>query len=422
MAKTTITKILMRRGSDHDRKPTVLDEGEPGWTTDTCRMYVGDGRRDGGVPIVNIRTAQNAPVHMFNTDLIYEPINDVTGTTQPPTQEVLAINHPGLSASVTREWMDDRYVLRDPCATNSRANPADPVICAPGSTLLPKQIIKAHVDIMGDLIVHGHSTFKKGIVVHGEADFCDAVIKAKQIISCDPNVSSKIDIGDNIDIVTKGYTLSATTGVSIDTDGDANITTGGDVTITGDRTEVIGDSITIPTGDTSSRPVPAKTGDMRFNTTLGKFEGYDRNTWGSVGGDTKTFYVNGADVREATDDNGLATADPTRYIFVDPILQSIGIKAATQSEPVYLIKITHDMNQMFNQVTVFDDYRQMVLPDDIHMADQNTCYINIASFLVLSSPGVWELPSTGPGPIISTWAPPDGNPPADKKWSIMVQA
>ena len=117
-----------------------------------------------------------------------------------------------------------------------------------------------------------------------------------------------------------------------------------------------------------------------------------------------------------------AVADPSKYIFIDPVLQSIGLKAATVSEPVYLIKVQHDMNQIFNQVAVFDDYRRMVLPDEVYMADQNVCYINIASFLIFPNPGEWKLPDTGPGPILSTWTPPHGNPPTDKKWSIMIQA
>ena len=72
MAKTTITKILFRRGSDFDRTPTVLDEGEPGWCTDTCRLFIGNGNRPGGFPAVNIRTPLLAPSHPHNNDLIYE--------------------------------------------------------------------------------------------------------------------------------------------------------------------------------------------------------------------------------------------------------------------------------------------------------------------------------------------------------------
>jgi len=45
----------------------------------------------------------------------------------------------------------------------------------------------------------------------------------------------------------------------------------------------IGTTLTIPTGDTSSRPT-ATQGNLRFNTSLGKFEGYYGSAWGAVGG------------------------------------------------------------------------------------------------------------------------------------------
>ena len=434
MAKTTITKILMRRGSDFDRSPTVLDEGEPGWTTDTCRLYVGDGRRTGGVPIVNIRTPQNAPVHEFNNDLIYSPIQDITGTSQPPTQEVLAINHPGLSASITREWMDDRYILRDPCATNSRNNPPDPIICAPNSGLLPKQIIKAHVDIEGDLVVYGHSTFKNGIKVSGEADFCDAVIKAKQIISCDANITSKIDIGDDIDIVTKGFTLSAseeftldaTDDVTINTDGNATISTGGDVTITGKRTEVIGDSLTVPFGTTNSRPDPPKLADFRWNTDFNRMENFDGNVWSSVGGESKTYYIEDEDVKETT-----SSAVGARQIYLTTGMTNLNVPASdlTANKPVFIVKVVHNLNQLYPTLIVYDDYRKQVIPDEIWMLDENTCLVNITSYLDPDGPPQWGLSTTGPGHQVFT--PPmhyslDGivqtsAPDILKKWVITIQ-
>ena len=40
----------------------------------------------------------------------------------------------------------------------------------------------------------------------------------------------------------------------------------------------------IPTGTTAQRDVTPSTGYFRFNTTLGKFEGYTGSAWGSVGG------------------------------------------------------------------------------------------------------------------------------------------
>ena len=45
----------------------------------------------------------------------------------------------------------------------------------------------------------------------------------------------------------------------------------------------IGTTLTIPTGDTASRPT-ATQGNLRFNTSLGKFEGYYGSAWGAVGG------------------------------------------------------------------------------------------------------------------------------------------
>jgi len=44
----TVVKILVRRGTDSERKQTVLTEGELGYTIDSQRVYVGDGITPGG--------------------------------------------------------------------------------------------------------------------------------------------------------------------------------------------------------------------------------------------------------------------------------------------------------------------------------------------------------------------------------------
>lgn len=46
-----ITKILLRKGTDIQRQSLVLSEAELGYTTDTTRLYVGDGSTYGGNPI-----------------------------------------------------------------------------------------------------------------------------------------------------------------------------------------------------------------------------------------------------------------------------------------------------------------------------------------------------------------------------------
>lgn len=50
---TTITKMLLRRGNDSDRQQTVLASGEPGWTLDTKRLWIGDGVTPGGYPALS---------------------------------------------------------------------------------------------------------------------------------------------------------------------------------------------------------------------------------------------------------------------------------------------------------------------------------------------------------------------------------
>lgn len=55
--------------------------------------------------------------------------------------------------------------------------------------------------------------------------------------------------------------------------------------LTGDATlQVLStDAILVPTGTTAQRPTGAS-GYIRYNSTLGKFEGYTASSWGSIGG------------------------------------------------------------------------------------------------------------------------------------------
>jgi hypothetical protein len=51
MASVVISKIKVRRGTDTQRKNIVLDQGELGYTTDTNRLYVGNGVINGGIVV-----------------------------------------------------------------------------------------------------------------------------------------------------------------------------------------------------------------------------------------------------------------------------------------------------------------------------------------------------------------------------------
>jgi hypothetical protein len=46
-------------------------------------------------------------------------------------------------------------------------------------------------------------------------------------------------------------------------------------------------SLTLPDGTTAERPGTPTTGDVRFNTTIVQFEGYNGTAWGTIGGGAK---------------------------------------------------------------------------------------------------------------------------------------
>jgi len=51
--QNTLLKLIVRQGSDSDRKNIVLDNGELGYTTDGDRLFIGDGATLGGVVVGN---------------------------------------------------------------------------------------------------------------------------------------------------------------------------------------------------------------------------------------------------------------------------------------------------------------------------------------------------------------------------------
>ena len=51
--ENTLLKLLVRRGTNEDRKQITLETGELGYATDTKRLYIGDGVTGGGVLVGN---------------------------------------------------------------------------------------------------------------------------------------------------------------------------------------------------------------------------------------------------------------------------------------------------------------------------------------------------------------------------------
>lgn len=73
----------------------------------------------------------------------------------------------------------------------------------------------------------------------------------------------------------------------------SNIDIPGTLDVTGattfDSTVVVNTtgSLTLPDGTTAQRPGTPLTGDVRFNTTIIQFEGYNGTAWGTIGGGAK---------------------------------------------------------------------------------------------------------------------------------------
>lgn len=68
--ENTLLKLLVRRGSDVDRKGVVLAQGELGYTADTERLFVGDGMTYGGNVVGNL---------VYRTGNIGTLVTSVTG-------------------------------------------------------------------------------------------------------------------------------------------------------------------------------------------------------------------------------------------------------------------------------------------------------------------------------------------------------
>ena len=73
--KTEIAKIKLRRGLESERSNIVFDEGEPIYTVDTKRFFVGDGVTAGGIP---------TPVHW--------KANSFQQITNPITNDIALVN------------------------------------------------------------------------------------------------------------------------------------------------------------------------------------------------------------------------------------------------------------------------------------------------------------------------------------------
>lgn len=82
-----VIKLKVRRGTDAQRKTVVLDQGEIGYTTDTKRLYVGDGATTGGTPVDNKHVTQVTKyTSLSNTEVL---VGDIVLVGNPPVAYIL---------------------------------------------------------------------------------------------------------------------------------------------------------------------------------------------------------------------------------------------------------------------------------------------------------------------------------------------
>lgn len=80
MPDISIIKLKVRRGTDAQRRTIILEQGELGYTTDTNRLYVGDGTTLGGAPVGSIMAK---PV---------TSVNSLTGVTGAGLYDIVSAN------------------------------------------------------------------------------------------------------------------------------------------------------------------------------------------------------------------------------------------------------------------------------------------------------------------------------------------
>ena len=75
IANDTLIKLIVRQGTDNERQNIVLNSGEIGFTTDTERLFVGNGTDDGGILVGNKFKGSGPDITTFSPseigDMVY---------------------------------------------------------------------------------------------------------------------------------------------------------------------------------------------------------------------------------------------------------------------------------------------------------------------------------------------------------------
>lgn len=268
----TIIKI---KNSGTSGAPSAVATGEFGYSYQVGsqanggdRLYIGTGAETGGVA---------ANIEVIGGKYFTDMLNHVHGTLTADSAiitdsnnkiDVLNVDNLRLDANSLTSTDTNGDVTIDPNGTGN-INLTGPVVQT-GASTITGAITQTTGNVSYTTGAGGNITLDASAT--GTLTLVGALSLNGGIVSTgNSSMTGLLDV-DNLRL--DGNTLSST-----DTNGNINFAPNG----TGETIVNSTTSLKIPVGTTGQRPTQA-TGQIRFNSTDGRFEGYDGNAWAGLGG------------------------------------------------------------------------------------------------------------------------------------------
>ena len=266
------------------------------------RLYIGTGTETNGAA---------ANIEVVGGKYFTDMLDHVHGTLTASSAVVVDSN------SKIDVWNVDNLTLNGNTITSTDTNGA--INLDPNGTGSIE--LQANTNVTGTLTASGTTSLNGNVNLGDNAADTITVLGSMGITGA-IDVTGDLDV-DNINL--NGNTISTT-----DTNGDLTVAPNG----TGEVILNATSSLKIPVGTTAQRPTNA-TGQIRFNTTDGRFEGYDGNAWAGLGGvvdvDQDTFiraettptadnddleFFTGGTKRVTLDENSMTFNDASLFLQV----------------------------------------------------------------------------------------------------------